>query len=233
MRLLLFDIDGTLIDAHRAGYHSLTRAMTEVFGTAGNPTGYDWRGKTDPLIVQDILRAAGIPEDAIREKLSRCFDVYVSLLESLLSDGHPVTILPGVPELVGRLSLEPTVLVGLLTGNVEGGAWTKLKPTGLSSHFRLAVFGSDDSDRRRLPALARRRAQELAGIEIPWRDVLVIGDTPLDVDCARANGAVAVAVATGQHSVEELAAVKPDLLFSNFADVESSVRALLSYPPLP
>jgi phosphoglycolate phosphatase len=233
MRLFLFDIDGTLIDAHRAGYHSLTWAMTEVFGTPGNPAGYDWRGKTDPLIVRDILRAAGIPEDVIREKLSRCFDVYVSHLESLLSDGHPVTILPGIPELVGQLTLEPEVLVGLLTGNVEGGAWTKLKPTGLSSHFRLAVFGSDDMDRRRLPALARRRALELTGVEISWQDVFVIGDTPLDVDCARANGAVAVAVATGQHSAAELAAVKPDLLFSDFSDVESSVRAMLSYPPLP
>jgi len=231
MRLFLFDIDGTLVDAHRAGYHSLVGAMQTVFGTAGDPAGYDWRGKTDPLIVRDVLRAAGVSDDAIRQKLSFCFETYVRLLDARLSNGHPVTVLPGIPNLVRRLGRAPDVAVGILTGNVEGGANVKLKPTGLASCFRVAAYGSDESDRRRLPAIARKRAQDLLGLEIPFREIVIIGDTPLDVDCARASGCVAVAVATGQHSVEELEATRPDLLFASFADVDESVRRLTG--PLP
>ena len=231
MRLFLFDIDGTLLDAHRAGYHSLVAAMQAVFGTAGNPAGYDWRGKTDPLIVRDILRAAGVSDETIRQELPSCFETYVQLLDARLSDGYPVAVLPGIPDLVRRLGHAPDVAVGILTGNVEGGANVKLEPTGLASCFRVAAYGSDESDRRRLPAIARKRAQDLLGVEIPFREIVIIGDTPLDVDCARASGCVAVAVATGQHSVAELDATRPDLLFASFADVDESVRRLTG--PLP
>jgi phosphoglycolate phosphatase-like HAD superfamily hydrolase len=226
MRLFLFDIDGTLLDAHRAGYYSLVAAMQAVFGTAGDPAGYDWRGKTDPLIVRDVLRASGVSNETIRQKLPSCFETYVRLLDARLSNGHPVTVLPGIPELVHRLGQTPDALVGILTGNVEGGATVKLKPTGLAPCFRVAAYGSDESDRRRLPAIARQRAQGLLGLEIPFREIVIIGDTPLDVDCARASGCVAVAVATGQHSVAELDATHPDLRFSSFVDVDESLRRL-------
>jgi phosphoglycolate phosphatase-like HAD superfamily hydrolase len=178
------------------------------------------------LIVRDVLRAAGIPDETIRERLPRCFETYVRLLDARLSNGHAVTVLPGIPDLVRRLGHASDAAVGILTGNVEGGANVKLKPTGLASFFRVAAYGSDESDRRRLPAIARKRAQDLLGLEIPFREIVIIGDTPLDVDCARASGCVAVSVATGQHSVEELEATRPDLLFASFADVDEGVRRL-------
>ena len=117
-------------------------------------------------------------------------------------------------------------LVGLLTGNVEAGARLKLASTGLWPLFRVGAFGSDDMDRRRLPAIACERARVVAGREFPFERVTIIGDTPLDVDCARACGAVAVAVATGQHPRDELAACAPDHIFTDFTDVPGAVAAL-------
>ena len=116
--------------------------------------------------------------------------------------------------------------MGLLTGNIERGAQAKLRPTGLLPFFRLGAYGSDDADRRRLPAVACARAETLTGRTITFDRVTIIGDTPLDVDCARACGGRAVAVATGQHPAEELAACGPDLLFPDFADVPAVLHAL-------
>jgi phosphoglycolate phosphatase len=117
-------------------------------------------------------------------------------------------------------------MVGLLTGNIEGGARTKLRPTGLLRHFEVGAYGSDDSDRRRLPAVARARAEGVTGQALLFRHVVIVGDTPLDVDCARACGAISVAVATGQHSLEDLRACAPDILFQDFSDVPAVLESL-------
>ena len=116
--------------------------------------------------------------------------------------------------------------MGLLTGNIEAGARGKLRPTVLLDLFRLGAFGSDDMDRRRLPAIACERARRLTGRRFAFEEVTIIGDTPLDVDCARACGAVAVAVATGFHRAEDLRACGPDLLFTDFSDVPATLAAL-------
>ncbi len=226
MRLFLFDIDGTLMFAHGAGHISLVQAMEATFGTAGRHADYDWRGRTDPQIVCDILRAAGIPQEVIQARLESCFARYVRRLEAVIADGHPVDLLPGIPELVAALDARPDIMIGLLTGNVEAGAKAKLRPTGLWPHFRVGAYGSDNMDRRRLPDIARARAAALTGRPISFDRVVIIGDTPLDVDCARACGATAVAVATGQHSVEDLSVCGPDLLFPNFSDVPGVLAAL-------
>jgi len=226
MRLFLFDIDGTLISGHGVGRIALTRAMQEMYGTAGAYERYDFRGMTDPRIVRDLLRGAGISEDIIRERLAACFDLYVTYLEALIADGHRVDVMPGVAEVVRALACHRDALVGLLTGNIERGARAKLLPTGLLSFFRIGAYGSDDADRRRLPAVARERAETLMGHAFPFDRVTIIGDTPLDVDCARSCGAMAVAVATGQHAADELAASGPDLLFTDFSDVPAAVHML-------
>jgi phosphoglycolate phosphatase-like HAD superfamily hydrolase len=226
MRLFLFDVDGTLIWAHGAGRLALTRALEAVYGTAGVVHDYDFRGKTDPQIVFDLLRAAGVPDDRIRARLAACFDAYVSYLEGLIADGHRIEVMPGIATVVQALSLRGDALVGLLTGNIERGARAKLRPTGLLPFFRVGAFGSDDPDRRRLPVIARERAQALVGYELPSHRMTIIGDTPLDVDCAHACGALAVAVATGQHRADELAACSPDLLLTDFSHVDAAILAL-------
>lgn len=226
VRLFLFDIDGTLVWAHGVGRIALTRAMSAVYGTPPVYEEYDTRGKTDPTIVYDVMHAAGVPDEVIAARLPSCFEVYVRHLDALIEDGHPVQAMPGIPELVRALSARADSLVGLLTGNVEGGARAKLQPTGLLAHFRVGAFGSDDADRRRLPAIARERARDLTGHDFPYEQILIIGDTPLDVDCARACGARSVAVATGQHAYDELAGCSPDLLFRDFSDVNAALLTL-------
>jgi phosphoglycolate phosphatase-like HAD superfamily hydrolase len=226
MRLFLFDIDGTLIWAHGVGRIALTKAMIAVYGTPPAYAEYDTRGKTDPRIVFDVMHAAGVPDDVIYARLPSCFEAYVRHLDVLIDDGHPVQAMPGIPELVRALSAREDSLVGLLTGNIELGARAKLRPTGLLPHFRVGAFGSDDADRRRLPAIARERARALTGHDFPYEQIFIIGDTPLDVDCARACGARSAAVATGQHTYEELAACAPDILFTHFSDVDGAIRAL-------
>jgi phosphoglycolate phosphatase len=228
VRLVLFDIDGTLVIAKGAGRRALHRALERVYGTAGAIEGYDFRGKTDPRIVGDLMGAAGIAPEVIRGGLDDCFEAYARGLTDEIGDGQCVTVLPGVAELVRRLDATEGVLLGLLTGNIEEGARIKLAPTGLWPYFRTGAFGSDDADRRRLPSLAARRAQALTGNRFPPEEVVVIGDTPLDIECARAFGAVAVAVATGFHPYAELQAEGPDLLFESFADVESTLARLLT-----
>ena len=226
MRLYLFDVDGTLVSARGAGRLALTQALVETFGTAGAVDRYDFRGKTDPRIVLDLMTAAGVAPAAIQARMGACFDAYVRELERLIGDGARVQLMPGVADLVRALARRADALVGLLTGNIEAGARAKLRSTGLLPLFRVGAYGSDDGDRRRLPAIARVRARVTSGREFAPERVVIIGDTPLDVDCARACGAVAVAVATGQHAAAELAGHTPDLLFQDFADVERTLRLL-------
>lgn len=227
MRLFLFDVDGTLLTARGAGRQAFGRALAAIYGTAGPVEAYDFRGKTDPQIVFDLLGAAGWPEPAIRAGLAAFFEAYVAELETLLSDGVRVQVLPGMAAVVPALAGRDDAVVGLLTGNIERGARVKLRPTGLLPFFRLGAYGSDDADRRRLPAVACARACALTGRAFPFERVTIIGDTPLDVDCARACGARAVVVATGQHTAAELAACRPDLLFPDFADVDRVLTSLI------
>lgn len=228
MRLLLFDVDGTLLSARGAGRRALKAALHGVYGTAGSIDQYDLRGRTDRRIVFDVLEAAGWSRARVKERLGDFFEVYARGLVEAIDDGGSVITLPGVAELVRRLDRAHDVLLGLVTGNIEEGARIKLESTGLWSYFPVGAFGSDDEDRRRLPSLAARRAHALVGHPFHPEEVVVIGDTPLDIECARAFGAVAVAVATGQHTREELSGEAPDLLFDNFADVDRVTAALIS-----
>ena len=225
-RLFLFDIDGTLVTAAGAGRIALGRALTAVYGTTGPIEAYDFRGKTDPRIVLDLMRGAGLDERAIGDRLAACFDAYVAELDALIGDGARVKIMPGIAEVVKALAVRDDAVVGLLTGNIEAGARVKLRPTGLWPIFRLGAYGSDDLDRRKLPGIACERAREIAGHPFAFEQVTIIGDTPLDVDCARACGAVAVAVATGFHPPEDLKACAPDLFFTDFSDVPAALAAL-------
>jgi phosphoglycolate phosphatase-like HAD superfamily hydrolase len=226
VRLYLFDIDGTLVTAAGAGRHALARALEATFGTRGPIDTYDFRGRTDPRIVWDLMQAAGVADALIDARLADCFATYVTELQRIVGDGAQVRVMPGMAEVVRALARRDDAVVGLLTGNIEAGARVKLWPTGLWPLFRVGAFGSDHIDRRQLPAVACARARVLTAQEFPFARVTIIGDTPLDVDCARACGAVAVAVATGQHAAGELAACAPDQLFADFSDVEHVLATL-------
>ena len=229
MRLLLFDVDGTLLRVRGAGRRALKTALDRVYGTSGALDQYDLSGKTDQRIVFDVMQAAGLPPEAVRERLDEVFEVYAGGLVDEVGDGRNITVLPGVAALIHRFRETDEVLLGLVTGNIEQGARIKLLPTGLWPYFRVGAFGSDHADRRRLPSLAARRAHALLGYPFRPSEVLVIGDTPHDIECARAFGAVAAAVATGTYTRAELADCKPDLLFDDLADVDRVTAALVSF----
>jgi phosphoglycolate phosphatase-like HAD superfamily hydrolase len=227
VHLFLFDIDGTLVTARGAGRTAFNRALLEVYGTVGPAeAGYDFRGRTDLRILHDLMGAAGFSADEIAARAEACFAVYARELAVVIGDGPRVQILPGIPELVRTLAARDDAVVGLLTGNIEDGARIKLASTGLWPLFRVGAYGSDDADRRRLPAISCARAQAVVGRAFPFERVTIIGDTPLDVDCARACGARAVAVATGFYPYDELEGCRPDLIFKDLADVSSVIRDL-------
>lgn len=227
MKLVLFDIDGTLITSRGAGRRAMRTALERVFGAAGGIDQYDLRGRTDTRIVHDVMGALGWEPARVNERLDDFFEAYLGGLTSEIGDGRHVVTLPGVSAVVARLAQSPDALLGLVTGNIEEGARIKLLPTGLWPHFRVGAYGSDHMDRRRLPSLAARRAQALVGYPFAATEVVVIGDTPHDIDCARAFGAVAVAVTTGQYTRAELLADRPDHLFDDLADVDKVLAAVL------
>jgi phosphoglycolate phosphatase len=228
VKLVLFDVDGTLLTASGAGRRALDQAMRDVYGTAGPIESYDFRGGTDPQIIRDLLERAGLDEAAIAAGEATVYRRYEALLETEIGDGRGVTVYPGVRELVETLAARADVVVGLLTGNIEAGARIKLRPTGLWPHFRLGAYGSDHADRTRLPRVAAERAERLVGRAFRGEDTVIIGDTPRDIGCARAFGAKAIAVATGWHTLEDLAAHQPDHAFRDFADHAPALAAMLA-----
>lgn len=214
-RLILFDIDGTLLSAGGAPRRAFRRALTQFFGTEGAAATDDFSGKTDPQIVYDLMTAVGFGDDHIAERIAAVFESYVRGLAAELERETGHRLLPGVAELVPRLAEDPRVVLGLVTGNVETGARLKLGHFGLWDRFRVGAFGSDDRERDRLPSIAVERARELTGRSFQGDEVVIVGDTPADVRCARAVGAIAVGVATGPGGREPLTASYPDFLLDS------------------
>lgn len=229
-RLVLFDIDCTLIDAHGAGGRAILRAIKDVYGVEGELGGYSFHGRTDPAIIGDlaVLWGAARPDelDAVDRLVDVCIARYIELLREEI-DGGEVETLPGVRELVTALAADRRALVGLLTGNVLEGARLKLAPTGLSSLFKVGAYGSDSALRAELPAVAVSRAEAMAGRRYTGKDVVVIGDAPADVECGASLGVTAIAVATGRHSADELAALAPDHLFADLSDWRAAYDAIM------
>jgi phosphoglycolate phosphatase len=224
-RLVLFDIDGTLLSAGRAARESVLAALTEVYGWTGSGSSHDFSGKTDPQIIRELIRDS-VGEDRCEAQLLRALAFYLAELERRLTT-EAVVPKPGVGSLLRRLAAEPGVTLALLTGNLERGARLKLEPPGFNGFFPFGAFGSDSADRYELPAIAVARARERTGHEFSGKSVVVVGDSVHDVGCGRALGVRAVAVATGPTSAERLAAEKPDVLLESFADVDRAAEAIL------
>jgi phosphoglycolate phosphatase-like HAD superfamily hydrolase len=222
-RLVLFDIDCTLVDAHGAGGRAILRAIKDVYGVEGELGDYSFHGRTDPGIISDLAALWGADGSG---DVDACIARYLELLRGEIAAGD-VETLPGIRELVTALAADRRALVGLLTGNVEEGARLKLEPTGLLSLFKVGAYGSDSALRAELPVVAVNRAEALTGRRYAGKDVVVIGDTPADVECGASLGVTAVAVATGRHSVDELAAHAPDHLFADLSDWRAAYEAII------
>jgi len=228
MKLVLFDIDGTLLSSEGAGMRAMRAALTELFGTTGDPA-YRYDGKTDRQIVRDLMRGHGHDDDYIDERMVALLDLYLQGLAREVASGERVPrTLPGIPELLDELESSDQITLGLLTGNIEPGAKVKLAAAGVDmSRFRVNAFGSDHERRPELPGFAQRRAAEFLGRELEGDAIYVIGDTPADIRCGEAIGARAIGVATGHYSVEELRQHDPFAVFANLADTGAVARVIL------
>jgi phosphoglycolate phosphatase-like HAD superfamily hydrolase len=228
-KLVLFDIDGTLLWTDGAGRRAIKRALLEEMGTAGPIDRYHFDGKTDPQIIQELLTAARHPEASHRARHESVCRRYLELLAAELERSRgKAKLYPGVEELLGRLEGRGDALVGLLTGNLAAGAELKLRAAGLDPRrFRIGAFGSDAAERWRLPAIAVERAASLMGKRVRGAELVIVGDTPADMTCGRELEARAIGVATGSFTVTDLLEAGAFAAFESFADPEPVLAAIL------
>jgi phosphoglycolate phosphatase-like HAD superfamily hydrolase len=225
-RLVLFDIDGTLLSAGGVTARTFEGALQDVFGTVGDAARYDYSGKTDPQIVRELMQGAGFSDSEIEERRPLALSRYRERLAASIRPDH-VQAKPGVSALLDALERRSSVTLGLLTGNLEPTARLKLVPLDANRFFPFGAFGSDDEDRYRLPAIALERARAAVGIPFEGPDVVIVGDSVHDVLCGRELGVRAVAVATGKTSPERLVEVGPSALLADFSDTGAAVSAIL------
>ena len=222
-KLLLFDIDGTLLTSGGAGERALRRGFRERFGIDDDLATVEIAGRTDSGIARRMLAAHGLEETP--ENLTAFFDGYLHFLAAELP-ASPGGLLPGILPLLEMLKARPDTVLALLTGNLERGAELKLTHYGVWHYFEFGAYADDHHDRDQLGHFARSRATEKHGIEFPPERIFVLGDTPHDITCARAIGAKAIAIATGRFSRAELGACAPDFLFDNLGDVTTVLASL-------
>ena len=227
MKLVLFDIDGTILHTHSAGKRAILQALREVFGTTG-PDGHRFDGKTDRQIVRELMTLAGHGDAHIDAHMDALLERYVRYLRRELQAEKPPHVYPGVREVLDALEARDDVLLGLLTGNLVEGARAKLDVAGFDwTRFRVGAFGSDAERRPDLPAVAKERGEALLGHALAGPDVVIIGDTPADVTCGNGIGARGIGVATGHYGEAELAAAGAFATFATLEDTDAVVDAIL------
>ena len=227
-RLVLWDVDGTLVDAARLGRDAFFEAFERVTGAPPEEL-VPFAGRTDLEIAHDMLAAAGV--DHAEELLDRFEEALVEAMAARVAElGRRGRALPGARASLERLQREDGVVQSLLTGNVERNALLKLATFELAGYvdFAAGAYGSDHRVRGELVAIARHRAARLHGIDLEPRDVVLVGDTPLDVAAARAGGARAVGVATGPYDRDALAESGADAVLGDLRDTDAVVREVLA-----
>jgi phosphoglycolate phosphatase-like HAD superfamily hydrolase len=202
-------------------------ALLDTFGTRGSPS-YRYDGKTDRQIVRDLMRGEGFEDAIIDRRMSELLDAYVAGLErEIASPDTRVEACAGVMQLLDALVHREHCVVGLLTGNLEPGAQQKLTAAGIGfGRFAVGAFGSDHEVRAELPAIAQRRARERLGLHVDGGAMVIVGDTPSDIQCGRPIGARAIAVATGHYTMESLAAHGPEALFGDLSETDAVLAAI-------
>ena len=228
MRLILFDIDGTILLTAGAGRRAILAALAEEVSYTEAFEQVRFDGKTDPQIVVELLAVAGDPDPREPARVAAVCRRYVAHLAAELE--RPTTrtrVMPGVAPLLDRLERE-RVVVGLLTGNLVEGAALKLRSGGIDpERFRVGAYGSDAAHRPALPAIAARRAEPFFGRVPSGHDVVIIGDTPADIHCGQGISARAIGVATGGYSLADLEGCGPYAVFEDLSDTDRVLETIL------
>jgi phosphoglycolate phosphatase-like HAD superfamily hydrolase len=227
MKLVLFDVDGTLILTGGAGMRAYYRAMNSVFGVRAHSGLIRPDGKTDPLIAKELLTCFGMADQWCETARDALFSSYLEYLEEEMSGAKAsgtLRVLPGALSLLEALSAQPEFALGLVTGNLERGAHIKLENAGLRKYFQFGGYGSDSDDRTELTRIGIRRGAQFV-VPAPVEAAFIVGDTPLDVAHGHAAGAFVIAVASAGYTLDELGAHEPDLLVPDL----TSAGTILSF----
>lgn len=222
-RLYLFDIDGTLITSGGAGVTSFTEAVRAYCGGITPLDGINFAGNTDTGIARSVLQSAGM--EATEAAVMGLLDAYLAILPGRMGQ-HDGRLLPGITPLLERMKQRDDCVLALLTGNLAAGAEVKLSHYGVWHYFGFGAFADDHHVRNELGPVAQARAFEEHGEDFPPERIYVIGDTPRDIECGKAFGAMTVGVATGHYSREELSSHSPDFLFDDFSDPDAVMAAI-------
>lgn len=229
-RLILFDIDGTLLWPDGIGRAAMKASLEAIYGTAGPIDTYKFHGQTDRETVSVLIGKAGFPQAAIDEQFHRLAPTMESIITRLV-EARQFNIRPctGAPELIAALAARGDALLGLLTGNLQPTAAIKLRAAGYDpSLFRVGAFGDISEARVDLPPVALAEAARLSGVRFSGKQVVIVGDTPADIACGRAVNGRSIAVATGWISAEELAQGQPDYLFNDLTNTQAVLSAIFA-----
>jgi len=223
-RLVLFDIDGTLLTTHGRAVRAMMAAYRRAYGCEAAHLPYRMDGKTELQITIELMTMAGLAREEVFAGLPRFWRAYAEELERHVTP-ETTTVHPGVAEVVQAVAGDPDSVLGLLTGNCEFAARKKLGCAGLDG-FVVGAFGEHHERRHELPAVALDEAERIAGRRFSGKQIVILGDTPNDIDCGRALGVKAIGVATGRFNAVELAEHRPDAVFPTLADVPAVLRAI-------
>lgn len=228
LKLVLFDIDGTLLWSAGAGRSAIGQALMAEIGATGPIDDYRFDGKTDPQIVVELMSAAGHPDAESDARIAAVCRRYLELLKAELQTRKTgIRLYPGIAALLAAVEQRHDGLLGLLTGNLAHGAELKLAAAGVDpGRFRVGAYGSDSAVRAELPAIAAARAAPIMGRVPHGREIVIIGDTPADMMCGQGVGAHAVGVATGRHSVVDLLAAGADVAFEDLTHTDAVMDAI-------
>ncbi len=229
LKIVLFDIDGTLMTTGGGARQVFSRSLSEAAGRAIHADGYAFSGKTDPQIARDILAMNGLKGEELEAAVPETVRLYIKYFAEALPILEQAHLMPGVRELLDALADHSEAHVALLTGNVETGARLKLGHFDLESYFDFSVscFGSDREDRYELPALALERARRILAPEISGDQLVIVGDSEHDVLCGRSIGARSVAVSTGWTTAEKLQSLNPSAHLDSLSDSGRVIQAIL------
>jgi phosphoglycolate phosphatase-like HAD superfamily hydrolase len=227
LRLVLFDIDGTLLTTNGIAKHTFAEALEAVLGKPTIAREHDFAGKTDQQIYREIMQQSGFDDETTDARMHEVLDTFLDLLEQRLTP-DTVTALPGVHALLEALAGETTVTLGLLTGSMIRGARIKLVPAGLEKYFSFGAFGSDGLHRHELPSIAVERAYNRTGYVFREKEIIIIGDTPNDIHCGSHLNVRTIAVASGGATRDKLAKHDPDFLFDSLENTDEVVEAIIA-----
>jgi phosphoglycolate phosphatase len=226
MQLVLFDIDGTLLDSGGCGRAATRLAMQEVFDTTGTLDTVNFAGKTDWQILLESLESAGLSTQHVQAQ-REWYHLVMARHLTQIAGQFPITPCVGAREVVTALRKHPQAVVGLVTGNAAALVPIKLRAAGYDpADFKVGAYGSEGWDRSMLPPLALSRARAYSGVSFAPEQIVIIGDTPGDITCAASIGARTIAVATGPYSVPQLREFRPDHVFETMADTQAVLSAI-------